>query len=114
MSGKVKDVSVPAEFELRILLTVLRCRDEAYALAVHEDLERRTRRRTSLGAVYVTLDRLERKGLLQSTLGEPRAERGGRARRHYRLSRKGRTTLRHACLEMQHLWEGLEIAEERP
>jgi PadR family transcriptional regulator PadR len=105
---------VPAEFELRVLLTVLRCRNQAVALAVHEDLERRTRRRASLGAVYVTLDRLERKGLLHSTLGEPRAERGGRARRHYRLSRKGRAALRHACREMQHLWEGLEIAEERP
>jgi PadR family transcriptional regulator PadR len=104
---------VPAEFEMRVLLTVVRCGDQAFALAVHEDLERRTRRRASLGAVYVTLDRLERKGLLRSTLGEPRAERGGRARRHYRLSRKGRATLRHACLEMQHLWEGLEIAEER-
>jgi DNA-binding PadR family transcriptional regulator len=106
-------MAVPAEFELRIMLTVLRCRDEAYALVVHEDLQLRTRRRASLGAVYVTLDRLERKGLLQSTLGEPRAERGGRARRYYRLSRKGLATLRHACLEMQHLWEGLEIAEER-
>ena len=105
---------VPAEFEMRVLLTVLRCGHEAYALAVHEDLERRIRRRASLGAVYVTLDRLERKGLLESKLGEPRAERGGRARRHYRLSRKGRAALRHACLEMQHLWEGLEIAEERP
>ena len=103
-----------AEFELRVLLTVLRCGADAYAVAVHAELERRTRRRSSLGAVYVTLDRLERKGLLQSTLGEPRAERGGRARRYYRLSRKGTTAVREECLAMQHLWEGLGIAEGRP
>jgi PadR family transcriptional regulator PadR len=107
-------VPVPAEFELRVLLTVLRCGDTAYALAVHEELERRTRRRASLGGVYVTLDRLERKGLLRSSLGAPRPERGGRARRHYRLSAKGSATLRQACLEMQQLWEGLEVAEDRP
>jgi PadR family transcriptional regulator PadR len=101
-----------AEFEVRVLLTVLRCRDAAYAVAVHQELERRTRRRASLGAVYVTLDRLERKGLLLSTLGEPRAERGGRARRHYRLSRKGSAALRQTCLEMRQLSEGLEIAED--
>ena len=101
-----------AEFELRILLTVLRCGDEAYAVAVHRDLEQRTRRRGSIGAVYVTLDRLERKGMLDSTLGEPRAERGGRARRHYRLSRKGEAAVRHECLVMQDLWRGLGIVEE--
>jgi PadR family transcriptional regulator PadR len=103
---------VPAEFELRILLTVLRCGEAAHAMGVHEDLEHRTRRRASLGAVYVTLARLERKGLLTSALGEPRAERGGRARRHYQLTRKGRAALRHVHLEMQHLWEGLKIVEE--
>ena len=101
-----------AEFELRVLLTVMRCGDDAYAVAVHDDLQRRTRRRASIGAVYVTLDRLERKGLLQSTLGEPRAERGGRARRHYRLSRKGEAAVRQECVVIQDLWRGLGIAED--
>ncbi len=104
-------MSALAEFELRILLTVLRCGDEAYAVAVHRELERRTRRRASIGAVYVTLDRLERKGLLDSKLGEPRAERGGRARRHYRLTRKGDAAVRQECRVMQDLWRGLDIAE---
>jgi PadR family transcriptional regulator PadR len=98
-----------AEFELRILLTVLRCGDEAFASAVHAELELRTARRASLGAVYVTLDRLERKGLLLSMLGEPRAERGGRARRHYRLSRKGSAAVREECQVMTRLWRGLGI-----
>ena len=101
-----------AEFELRVLLTVLRCGEDAYAVAVHEELQRRTRRRASIGAVYVTLDRLERKGLLASALGEPRAERGGRARRHYRLTRKGETAVRQECLVIQDLWRGLGIAED--
>jgi DNA-binding PadR family transcriptional regulator len=102
-----------AEFELRVLLTVLRCGESGYAAAVHEDLEARSKQKTSVGAVYVTLDRLERKGLLESTLGEPRAERGGRARRHYRLSKRGQDAVRLECRTMQALWRGLGVVEER-
>lgn len=101
-----------AEFELRVLLTVLRCGEAAYAVAVHADLEARSRQRTSIGAVYVTLDRLQRKGLLESTLGESRAERGGRARRHYRLSKRGQSAVRLECRTMQSLWRGLGVVEE--
>jgi PadR family transcriptional regulator PadR len=102
-----------AEFELRILLTVLRCGERAVASAIHEDLQARTGRRTSLGAVYVTLDRLERKGLLDSTLGDPRPERGGRSRRHYRLSPRGRAAVREERRMMHALWRGLGVAEDR-
>ena len=66
----MRAMSRVAEFELRILLTVLRCGEEAYAVAVHEDLETRTKQSVSLGAVYITLDRLVRKGWLQSRLYE--------------------------------------------
>ena len=107
-------VALVAEFELRVLLTVLRCRDDAFAAAVHDDLERRTGQRASLGAVYVTLDRLERKGWLESSLGEPRAERGGRARRHYRLTRRGRALVRREVHAMHALWSGLGLLEEGP
>ena len=101
------------EFELRVLLSVLRCGPDSYAVAVHDQLVRRTGRRTALGAVYVTLDRLERKGLLESRLGDPTPERGGRAKRYYRLTRNGRAAVRSECSMMQRLWEGLGIVEER-
>ena len=100
-----------AEFELRVLLTVLRCAEQAFAVAVHAELEHRTRRRVSLGGVYVTLERLERKGLLRSALGEPTPERGGRAKRFYRLTRAGAAAVREECRLMQQLWEGLGLVE---
>ena len=101
-----------AEFELRILLTVHRLSGDAYAVAVHRELERRTRQKASLGAVYITLDRLDRKGLLESSLGDPSPERGGRAKRYYRLSRAGLVAVRQECRAMRRLWEGLDVAAD--
>jgi DNA-binding PadR family transcriptional regulator len=98
-----------AEFELRVLLTVRRLGEDAYAVAVHEDLEQRSRRRTSQGAVYITLDRLERKGLLGSRMGDPTPERGGRAKRFYRLTRAGLNAVRDEVRLMQRLWDGLDV-----
>jgi DNA-binding PadR family transcriptional regulator len=103
-----------AEFELRVLLTVRRLAGDAYAVAVHQDLERRTGQRTSLGAVYITLDRLERKGLLGSRLGDPSPARGGRAKRYYSLSRHGLATVRQECRIMRRLWDGLDVAIDHP
>jgi DNA-binding PadR family transcriptional regulator len=100
-----------AEFELRILLTVLRCGNDAYAVAVHEDLQHRLRQRVSLGAVYVTLDRLAVKGWLSSRLGEPVAARGGRAKRHYTLTARGLALVKTECNAMQRLWSGLGVVE---
>ena len=102
-----------AEFELRVLLTVRRLDDDAYAVAVHRDLERRTRRRASLGRVYITLDRLERKGSLDPRLGAPTPERGGRAKRYYRLSRAGLAAVREECRVMQRLWQGLDVLQDK-
>ena len=98
-----------AEFELRVLLTVRRLGNDAYSVGVHADLERRSRRRTSQGAVYITLDRLERKGLLGSRMGEPTPERGGRAKRFYRLTRTGLAAVRDEVRLMQRLWDGLDV-----
>ena len=99
-----------AEFELRVLLTVHRLVADAYAVGVHDDLQRRTGQKVSLGAVYITLDRLERKGLLDSRLGDPSPARGGRAKRYYRLSKHGRATVRQECRIMRRLWDGLDVA----
>jgi PadR family transcriptional regulator, regulatory protein PadR len=100
-----------AEFELTVLVAVLALMEEksgAYAVSVQDEIERRTGRRVSPGAVYVTLDRLEGKGLLRSRLGEPTAARGGRAKRFYALTRSGVAALRAERRVMRALWDGLE------
>src|SRR5262245_32453616 len=104
---------VLGEFEQMVLLAVLCASqaDDAYGVNVHSELERRTRRRVSRGAVYMTLDRLEKKGLLSSYLTEPTAERGGRAKRCYRVTKPAMAALRESRSALQRLWEGLEAAD---
>ena len=100
------------EFELLVLLAVLRLNDEAYAVPVREEIEARTGRAVARGAVYMTLDRLEKKGLLLSTLSEPVAERGGRARRCYTVTRPAMTALRASRRSLLNLWSGLRFTEK--
>ncbi len=99
------------EFEQMILLAVLQCGDEAYGVTVEEELTRRTKRRVAAGAIYVTLDRLEKKGLLVSRLTEPTAERGGRAKRCYKVTKPAVAALKHSRRALVSLWEGLELAD---
>lgn len=98
-----------AEFELLVLLAVLHCGDGAYSVAVHAELERRSGRPASIGAVYVTLERLEAKGLLASRLGEPTAVRGGRAKRFFSVTSAGRTAVREECRVLRRMWTGLGL-----
>jgi PadR family transcriptional regulator, regulatory protein PadR len=98
------------EFEQMVLLAVL-CAgqdEDAYGVTVHAELERRTKRRIARGAVYMTLDRLEKKGLLSSYLTDPMPERGGRARRCYRVTKPAMIGLRASRRALMSLWEGLE------
>jgi PadR family transcriptional regulator PadR len=67
------------EFEHIIVLALLRLQDQAYGVTVRREIESRTRREVSIGAVYATLDRLERKGYVKSHRGDPTPERGGRS-----------------------------------
>ena len=100
------------EFEQMVLLAVMQTADDAYGITVHEELERRTKRRVARGAVYMTLDRLEKKGLLSSTLSAPTAERGGRARRCYRVTKPAIAALRASRRALLSLWDGLQFAKE--
>jgi DNA-binding PadR family transcriptional regulator len=94
------------EFEVLILMAVLRLHGHAYAPAVRAEIERRTGRRVSRGAVYVTLDRLETKGLLASKLA-PAADAGGRARRGYAVSARGLRALRRTLSALEQMRAGL-------
>lgn len=100
--------AVLAEFEQMVLLAVLHVRDDAYGVTVHEELERHTDRAVSRGAVYMTLDRLEKKGLLTSSLSEPTAERGGRAKRCYSVTKTALLALRASRRTLLSLWDGLD------
>lgn len=103
-----------AEFELSILLAVIHCGDGAYAVSVHDELVRRRGAPVSTGAVYVTLDRLERKGLLRSRLGESTSERGGRAKRFYALSRQGLSAVKSERRLQQRMWDGIAPLVDEP
>ena len=101
------------EFEQMILLAVLQRKEGAYGTTIHEELSRHTKRAVARGAVYMTLDRLEKKGLLTSALTDPTAERGGRARRVYRLTRAAVQALKASRRTLLSLWDGLEPLLER-
>jgi DNA-binding PadR family transcriptional regulator len=96
-----------------VLLAVLQAgrENEAYGVTIHAELEARTSRRVARGAVYMTLDRMEKKGLLTSSASEPTAARGGRARRCYTLTRQAMRALRTSKRALQRLWEGLPLPD---
>lgn len=81
-------------FEELVLLAVLGLDGSAYGVSIRAELEAETGETISLGAVYATLDRLERKGLVRSTVGSATAERGGRRKRLFRVSATGTAALR--------------------
>ena len=77
------------EFEYLLLTAAARLGDDAYGAAIREQIEEATGRRCSIGALYTTLDRLEKKGLLKTWMGEATPQRGGRAKRMVRVTTKG-------------------------
>ncbi|HEV1287668.1 MAG TPA: helix-turn-helix transcriptional regulator [Bryobacteraceae bacterium] len=97
------------EFEHLILLAVLRLDDDAYGMRVRQEIADRTGRDVSIGAVYATLDRLAEKGLVVSSMGEATPERGGRAKRSFRLTRAGADSVNRARHEMESMTDGLRF-----
>lgn len=95
-------------FEKLLLLAVLRLGDEAYGASIQAELEARTGRAVSPGAVYVTLRRLAKRGLLRSRQGEATPERGGRPKRFYALRPDGVRALRDARDEWNAMIDGIE------
>jgi DNA-binding PadR family transcriptional regulator len=97
-------------FEQAVLLAVAHLGDTAYGVTIRREIERRTERDVAVGALYTALERLERKGLVSSTMSDPTPERGGRARRHYRLRPAGATALRQSRDMLARMWAGLDEA----
>jgi len=105
-----KDTPVLGDFEQLVLLAVLRLarEDDAYGAAIRREIHTRSGRDVSINAVYTTLDRLERKGLLRSRVGDPTPERGGRRRKFYGMTAVGTTALRQAYRAFTAMADGLQ------
>jgi PadR family transcriptional regulator len=97
------------EFEHVVLLALLRLEDRAYGVTVRQEIQARTNRDASIGAVYATLDRLQAKGYVKSFRGEPTAERGGRSKRFFRITASGVTAVNRTQQALQRMTEGLEL-----
>jgi DNA-binding PadR family transcriptional regulator len=98
------------EFELMLLLTLIHLGDDAYGVPLSRELALRRGRDVSVGSVYAALDRLELKGLVVSNLGESTPERGGRAKRYFRVTRQGLRSVHETRKVLTRLWKSLPSA----
>lgn len=101
------------EFEQLVLLAILHLEGDVYGVPIVDEIERRTGRTIAPAAVYVTLRRLEQKGLVQSWMSAPTAERGGKARRCVKVTREGAGLLREARQAIDQMWRGLDPGLKR-
>ena len=101
------------EFEHIVMLALVRLAEGAYGVPVRQEIERRTGREVSIGAVYATLDRLEKKGLAESFRGEPTPERGGRSKRFFRVTAEGVKAVSRTHRALASMTEGLAIPGSR-
>jgi DNA-binding PadR family transcriptional regulator len=101
------------ELEQIVLLAVLRLGDDAYGVPIGIEIERRTGRSLTVGALYRTLDRLEAKGCVTSSYGDPTPERGGRAKRYFKVRPPGLRALRASREALAAMWDGLEAQVTR-
>lgn len=92
------------EFEELVLLTIAVLNESAYGVSIKEDIEQRTDRSISIGALHSTITRLEEKGFITSWLGEPTQERGGRRKRYFQLTNQGKVALRNVKALRDELW----------
>ncbi len=102
------------EFELLVMLAIMRLGSGAYGVTIREELERETSRTLTLGTIYKTVGRLEAKGHLRSSASEPTAERGGRRKKLYRVTPAGLAAVRHSLEDVRRLAEGLKLKLEMP
>ena len=98
-------------FELLVLLALMRHGEEAYGVPIAHAIEESTGKPVILASVYNTLERLEEKGLVSSTIGKPTRERGGRAKRYFAITSAGRREVASAKKALTTLWRGIPVHE---
>jgi len=101
------------DFELMILLAVLRVGDEAYGAEIAREIETISGRRVLLGAAYAALDRLERNGLVTSSLGTATPQRGGRAKRLFQVTSRGLRAVRDTRQALVAMWQDVPQLKEK-
>jgi PadR family transcriptional regulator, regulatory protein PadR len=99
------------EFEHIVVLALLRLSDRAYGVTVRQEIASRISREVSIGAIYATLDRLERNGYVKSALGDPTPERGGRSKRYFHVTAKGVAAVNRTHRALHSMSEGLNLIE---
>jgi PadR family transcriptional regulator PadR len=95
------------DFELMIMLAILRVRERAYGVPIAREIEETAGRRVTLAAVYLALDRLQQHKLVASELGDPTPERGGRAKKFFRVTPAGLRAVRQTQRAFVALWHGI-------
>jgi PadR family transcriptional regulator, regulatory protein PadR len=111
---EMADRSYLGEFELMVILTLIQLGDDAYGVPISRELEKRRGRGVSVGSVYAALERLEQKGLVSSSLGDPTPERGGKAKRYFRVTKDGLRQVHSTRQVLTRLWRKLpELKGER-
>ena len=99
-----------AEFELYVMLAIARLGDEAYGAALRAEIEERTSRPVSIGALYATLHRLEQKALLRSREADPEPGQKGRPRKYCSLTVEGEAALSHSTEMLRRMMDGVAVA----
>ncbi len=95
------------EFELLVMGALMRLADDAYGVSIIEEIEARAGRKASVGALYATLNRLEKKGLVTSDVGEASAVRGGRAKRYFKVTSEGIAQVERSSAMLHRMMSGL-------
>jgi PadR family transcriptional regulator, regulatory protein PadR len=105
--------STLTDFELMILLAILRIGEDAYGVPIAREIEATGRRTVAIAAVYAALERLEERGLVSSSLGDPTPERGGRAKKFFQATGAGVRLVREAHEGLTAMWRGLSVLKGR-
>ena len=109
---EMKSAIYLSDFDLLLLLTILRLEDEAYGVPLGREMSVLRGREVGMGSVYDALERLERKGAVRSAMGTPTPERGGRAKRYFRVTEQGLRAVRETRAKLERLWTSLPQLEE--
>ena len=95
------------ELERTVLVAILHLQGQGYAVSIADETSRRLNKSVSLGAIYGTTDRLEKKGFISSKLGDPTPERGGKPKRLYRIEASGEHALSEIRERDTRIWAGI-------
>jgi len=99
------------DLELLVMLALVRLDQDAYGVSIAREIEEKGKRLVALGSVYAALERLAARGLVESELGEATAERGGRAKRYFRVTARGLRELRATRNALVRMWQGVPRLE---